>query len=52
MVRLWTTKPFVVGLTHGIGASAAESAVQSGAAAAGAATAVALKNVPRFALKL
>ena len=51
-VLLCAVNPFVVGFTHGIGASAAKRAVHSGAAAPAVATAVALKKVPRLALKL
>jgi hypothetical protein len=47
--RLCTVNPFTVGFTHWRGASIGPSCAQSGAAAPGALTAVALKNVPLFA---
>lgn len=51
-ILLWTVNPFTVGFTQGTGAKAGPSCVQSGAAAAPAATARARKNVPARALNV
>ncbi len=49
MTRLCAVNPFVVGFTHGIGAIAGASAVQTAGAAAAAAVAFARKKIPVLA---